>query len=262
VNPRQFHIEVLSPKQSSKTLEEDLKKFAEKYRKAVEAGYVVCIPDNPLGKLGFQGTELIKELRLPAPAGQVSVHLNTFHTKKDLDWILRSSAKLGIDDILVVSGDGSERLPKLQPEDIGENVESVTSVELVRYVRREYASEFRVGVAFNPYEPQVHEMEKMRRKVDAGAEFVTTQPIFGKNSSIEELGKFGLQIVVEAWMSKKLHLLTDCVGYEITDNESYDPMENLRELIRDYPDCGYYLAILGFKTQFPKLAELVEEKPK
>jgi len=33
-------------------------------------------------------------------------------------------------------------------------------------------------------------------------------------------------------------------------------MENLKELQRNYPDYGLYLAILGFKTQYPLLNEI------
>jgi hypothetical protein len=33
-------------------------------------------------------------------------------------------------------------------------------------------------------------------------------------------------------------------------------MENLRALRRNYPDYGLYLAILGFKTQYPRLHEI------
>jgi hypothetical protein len=35
-------------------------------------------------------------------------------------------------------------------------------------------------------------------------------------------------------------------------------MENLAELRRNYPECGLYLAILGFKTQYPLLQGIWE----
>ena len=65
-----------------------------------------------------------------------------------------------------------------------------------------------------------------------------------------------LPIIIDAWMSKKLHLLSECVGYEIPDNTPYDPIDNLKQLQKNYPDCGLYLALLGFKTQYPILKEL------
>ncbi|MBT4816190.1 MAG: hypothetical protein HN742_09520 [Lentisphaerae bacterium] len=256
---KQFHVEILSPRQKAENLEADLERFATRYTQAIAGGDVVCIPDNPLGKLAFQGTELIRELGLPAAPGQVSVHINTFHTKQNLDEVLGEAVDLGIDNVLVISGDGSERLPKLRAQDLGMDAAGVTSVELVQYVHREYAGAFSVGVAFNPYEPQEHEWEKLQRKVDAGADFITTQPIIGRHECIGRLQALGLPVVVEAWMSKKLHLLSDCVGYKISEDTPYDPWENLIALRNAYPECSVYLALLGFKTQLPQLAQLKED---
>ena len=53
-------------------------------------------------------------------------------------------------------------------------------------------------------------------------------------------------------MSKKLHLLSECVGHGIPEGTPYDPLENLKELRRNYPDYGLYLAILGFKHPVPR----------
>ncbi len=256
ISRKMYHIEVISPRQDTPDLEESLERLAVKYRQIVAAGQVVCIPDNPLGNLAFQGTELIQELGLPVNPDQVSIHLNTFHTRANLDWLLTSAVDLGLRHILVISGDGSERQPKLQGAEIGYAVASVTSVELVKYVHREYPGRFEIGVAFNPYEPLEHELEKMRRKVDAGASSVTTQPIIGQHPALEELRQFKLPIIVEAWMSKRLHLLSDCVGYEIPADASYEPLENLQLLVRNYPDCGFYLSMLGFKTQFPLISRI------
>jgi methylenetetrahydrofolate reductase (NADPH) len=132
----------------------------------------------------------------------------------------------------------------------------VTSVELIRYIDREFRGRFTCGVAFNPYEPQDAETEKMKRKADAGASFIITQPIIGRDDRLAGLEPFGLPVTLDAWMSKKLHLLSECVGHEIPEGTPYDPMENLRELRRNYPDYGLYLAILGFKTQYPLLPEI------
>ena len=209
-----------------------------------------------MGNLAFQGTELIQELGLPVNPRQISIHLNTFHTKANFNWLIEAAIELGIDDILVISGDGSERLPKLRGKDLGMAVESVASVELLQYIHREYPNQFRIGVAFNPYEPREHELEKMQRKVDAGAAYVTTQPVIESHPLIDKLLAFGLPTVIEAWMSKKLYLLSECVGYEIPEDTEYDPLENLKTLISNYQGCGYYLSFLGFKTQLPVIDEL------
>ena len=124
------------------------------------------------------------------------------------------------------------------------------------YSEGEYPGQFPCGVAFTPCEPQDTELEKMKRKVDAGASFIIPQPIIGRDEKLDGLKPFPLPVILDAWMSKKLHLLSECVGHEIPEGTPYDPMENLKELRRNYPDYGLYLAILGFKTQYPLLQEI------
>ncbi len=259
IKDKLYHIEILPPKQNSEKLEADIELFAEKYNRVMESGYCACITDNAMGHLSFQGTEMIEELELEVRPEQVMIHLNTFHTLEDLHNILDTCVAKGIKYLLVVSGDGSERLPKLQPADVGAGgkVESVTSVELLSYINRKYPGKFTMGVAFNPYEPPEHEFDKLKRKLDAGAEFIITQPIIEKNRVVDELlEKYpDVPVIVEAWMSKKLHLLSDAVGYEIPENTEFDPIETLKMLIKLYPNCGFYLSLLGFKTQFPLIKD-------
>jgi len=250
-----LHVELQTPKRSSEDIEKDLQTFEDKYRKVLEAGWIVCITDNPMGLLSYGAMETIELLGLPVHPDRLMVHLNTFHPRKELDGILNAFAAAGGRHLLVVSGDGSQRLHRLEPDEVGIECQTVTSVELIRYIDREYPGRFTCGVAFNPYEPQDAELEKMKRKADAGAAFLITQPIIGRDARLDPLPSFGLPITLDAWMSKKLHLLSECVGHEIPEGTPYDPMENLRELRRNYPDYGLYLAILGFKTQYPLLAD-------
>jgi len=251
-----FHVELQTPKRSSEDIEKDLAVFEDKYRKVVEAGWIVCITDNPMGLLSYGAMETIDLLGLPVRAEQLMVHLNTFHPRREIDDILGAFAAAGGRHLLVVSGDGSQRLHRLEPDEVGIDCQTVTSVELIRYIDREFPGLFTCGVAFNPYEPQDAEIEKMKRKADAGASFIITQPILGRDDRLAGLEPFHLPVTLDAWMSKKLHLLSECVGHEIPEGTPYDPMENLRELRRNYPDYGLYLAILGFKTQYPLLAEI------
>lgn len=256
--PQGYHIEIIPPKQDSQKLEADLKQFASKLDRVMNSGFTASITDNAMGLLAFQGHECIEELGLPVKPEQILIHLNTFHTKRNLDEILDSCRRLGIRSILAISGDGSTRLPKLHPADVDAGgALSVTSVELIRYLRR-YYPDFTVGAAFNPYEPEAHEFEKLNRKLDAGASFVITQPIIERNRVVDKLFREypTLPVTIEAWMSKKLYLLSDVVGYPIPEDAEYDPVSTLRSLQAEYPQCGFYLSLLGFKTQYPLIEEM------
>jgi len=251
-----FHVEILTPKLDAPDIEADLAKFGDKYRAAFDAGYVVCITDNPMGHLSVTAMDAIETLGLPVRPDRLCVHLNTFHTKKDLDALLRAVHDAGGRDLLIVSGDGSQRLHRLEPDEIGVACRTVTSVELLRYIGREYPGMFNCGVAFNPYEPRDAELAKMERKVSSGARFVITQPILGRDERVNVLRGFGLPVILDAWMSKRVDLLAECVGTTFPEGMVYDPMGNLRTLGEAYPDWGLYLALLGFKTQFPLLGSI------
>lgn len=253
-----YHVEIIPPKQDSQKLEEDLELFASKLTRIRGSGFTASITDNAMGLLAFQGHECIEELGIDIDPEKILIHLNTFHTKQNLEEILDECRKLGIFNLLVISGDGSTRLPKLRPEDVdATGTASVTSVELTQYIRKRYP-EFNVGVAFNPYEPEAHEFEKLKRKLNAGASFVITQPIIEKNAIVDKMIEMypDLPVTIEAWMSKKLYLLSDVVGYPIPEDAEFDPVGTLKQLEKDYPQCGFYLSLLGFKTQYPVIEEM------
>jgi methylenetetrahydrofolate reductase (NADPH) len=252
-----YHVEILPPKQDTEKLEADMEAFAVKFRRVMASGYCACITDNAMGNLAFQGTEMIVELGLEPKADMVLIHLNTFHTKENLHEILDTCVAKDIRNLLIISGDGSDRLPRLSPSDIGETgIEAVTSVELLGYIEREYPGAFYMGVAFNPYEPEEHELDKMKRKMAAGAKFIITQPVIERHEVVDRLlaAYPDVPVIVEAWMSKKLSLLSEAVGYEIPEGTPYDPLAALATLHVNYPKCGIYLALLGFKTQYEHLA--------
>ena len=264
-----IQIEILPPKQDSEKLDADLELFADKFNRVMESGYAVCITDNAMGKLSFQATELLNELELTVPdPEQMHVHLNTFHTKENLHEILDICVAKNFRNILVISGDGSERLPKLQPEDLADlidvsGVQSVTSVTLLKYIRARHPGFFKLAVAFNPYEPEEHEFEKLERKIEAGAEHIITQPIIPSAYAVLDkmIAKYpNIPVTLECWMSKKLHLLSDAVGYTIPEDTPYDPFECLAELQKVYPKCGLYLALVGFKTQWDTIKSIFPVK--
>ena len=245
-----YLIELLTPRQSDEDFEGKLEIFGQRYRKIMDHGATVSIPDNPMGHVHFTAMEVVEFLGLPFDRERTLLHLNTFHRKVDLDTFLEAAATASLKHLLVVRGDGGPRLAKLEPSDIGSAAKTVTSVELLEYIRRQYPGAFTCGVAFNHYEPPEHELEKLRRKIEAGARFLITQPVIGSDSTVSSLRGFGLPVWVGAWMSRKVKLLLECVGAPSTGKIDYDPAANLEHLHGEFRDFGIYLTQLGFKKDW------------
>ena len=251
---RRFHNEVMTPKQTSEDIESDLEKFRTKYLATLEHDMVVCVTDNPMGLTSFEALETIAETGVPVRPEQLVIHLNTFHRMLDLERMLDEMRAAGVKYILAVSGDGNERLHRLEPEELGFTSRTVTAVELITYIEREYPGVFTIGVAFNHYEPQENEREKLQRKRDAGAQFVITQPVIRHNENIDWLETTGLPVIIEAWMTQRIDLVAECVGYELPPEDfDYDPIDNYSCLRSRYPGCGIYFAFLGMKKQIQRL---------
>ncbi len=250
-------VELLSPRMDSEDLDAALDLYAARHRLVQEAGFMLTVPDNPLGEPRFKVLEIVQELDLPLDPDRFLLHINTFHTKEDLDAILAQADSLNVRHLLIVTGDGSERLAKLDPAALGADTPSVTSVELLRYIHKSLPGRFQTGVAFNPYEPQDHEREKVERKIAAGASLIITQPIVGRHPNVDKLAAFGLPVVVGAWMSKRIGLLSECIGYELAPAGGFDPMASLEDLLRLYPESGVYVSMLGFRRQWEAVRDLL-----
>jgi methylenetetrahydrofolate reductase (NADPH) len=248
-----YIIELLTPKQSDEDFEARLDVFAKRYQRILNEGAVVSIPDNPMGNVHFTALEVMEFLDLPLDPERTLLHLNSFHLKKDLEDYLQGAADRGVKNMLVVSGDGGPKLPRLEPEDVGIEAKTVTSVVLLEYIEREYPGVFTCGVAFNQYEPAEHESERLQRKIDAGAKFIITQPVIGRDPVVASLNDFSLPVFVGAWMSRRVDLLLECVGLEPRSDDQYDPAANLALLHREYPDYGLYLALMSFKREWSDL---------
>ena len=249
------HIEMIPPKHATTKLAADLELFSEKFNSFMEHGFIASITDNAMSKLAFQCTEVIEATGLLPKPDQVLIHLNTFHTKSELDHMLQTALKLGIRNLLCVTGDGSDKMHKLLPEELEcDGIAVTTSVELIKYIRKNYP-EFIIGAAFNPYEPAETEFEKLDRKIAAGASYVITQPILDKDPQIDRLLNDypDLPVIIEIWMSKKLFLLSDVFGRDIPEDAPYDPVATKEKIAKIYPKCGIYLSLLGYKTQYPEM---------
>ncbi len=245
-------IEMLTPKidpswgDNTDKLEELLEKFAEKYNAIRKKDYSISIPDNPMGFLRYSAMETLDFLELPVDSDRLLLHINTFHTKEEADNILRTAADTGLRNILVISGDGSPKRHRLEPGELGIKALNVTSVELLKYIRREYPDTFRLGVAFNQYEPRNFEIDKLNRKAEAGAEYIITQPYLNSDDSIETLESYGLPLYLGAWFSKNIGLLASCVDHAV-DSSDFDPFKTYTGLAARHPEAGFYISMLGLK---------------
>ena len=129
-----------------------------------------------------------------------------------------------------------------------------TSIDLIRYINKEYPHQFVTGAAFNPYNPMPFELDRMKQKIDAGAKYAVTQPIIGKDENADRLKDFDIAVVVEAWMSNNIDLLYKSVGKEKDEKaDEYDPRENLKELHEFYPESCVYLSMLSFKRDWQEI---------
>ena len=115
-----YLVELLSPKRSAEDqIEGFLDEFAERYRRVINAGCGISIPDNPMGRPRLGALESINLRGLSVDPEKTVMNLNTFHTKKELDGLLQKAVKADLKYILVVRGDGGPLLSKLDPKSIG-----------------------------------------------------------------------------------------------------------------------------------------------
>lgn len=254
-----YLVEILTPLRSGKQPDKDkMDLFAGKYRETLEAGCGLSVPDNPMGRPRYSLLEMIQLCHLPVRTEKTVMNLNTFHEKNELDDRLNTAAALGIKYVLVIRGDGGPALPKLEPKSIGGKRSVATTMDLLTYINREYADVFVTGAAFNQYNRFPFESDRLKQKLEAGAKFVVTQPVIGKDRHVDLLESFGIQVVIEAWMSENVGLLLKSVGRnDVKSSEAYDPVKNLQILHDAYSNHCVYLSMLDFRTDWkamlPKL---------
>ncbi|MEJ2430346.1 MAG: methylenetetrahydrofolate reductase [Deltaproteobacteria bacterium] len=250
-----YLIEILTPKGATLgDLEERMSSFAQRCHRSFNSGCGVSIPDNPMGQPRYSLVEAVEFCGLPLHPQKTVMNLNSFHGKEELDGMLSRASNLGVKYLLVVRGDGGPALPKLEPESIGSKKSVVTSIDLLGYINREYADVFIPGAAFNQYNPMDFELDRLKQKIDAGARFIITQPVLGRDQSVDSLEDFNIPVVIEAWMSAKVDLLLKSVRSEKdVRTKGYDPVKNLQTLHRAYPENCVYLSMLSFKEDWKSI---------
>ncbi len=244
-----YFVELLTPRrESGTTVEEGMGRFAQRYLHIIESGHGISIPDNPMGRPHYTALEAIDYSSLPLVPERTVININSFHTKDDLDGFLRSASERRIKHLLIIRGDGGPQLPRLEPAAIGTERNVVTSIDILRYISREYSGDFITGAAFNQYKHADFEIDKLNKKIDAGARFVITQPVIGRDPVVDRIIGLGVPVVIEAWMSKNVDLLLRSVRTERDERtRGYDPVKNLHVLRMAYPQSSFYLSMLSFQ---------------
>lgn len=254
-----YLVEILTPKRIGSAIDKTAaNRFAERYFRILDHGMGLSVPDNPMGQPRLSLLEMIEFCNLPVPTERIVMNLNTFHTKDELDGLLETAARLGIEYLLIVRGDGGPLLSKLDAKSIGGAKSVATSADLMRYINREHAGVFTTGAAFNQYNAMPFESSRLNLKIEAGSRFVITQPVIGQDKNVDALFEYDIAVVVEAWMSKKIDLFLKSIRSQTQPTiDDFDPIKNLQTLHSVYPQSCIYLSMLGFRQSWqPMLARM------
>jgi 5,10-methylenetetrahydrofolate reductase len=247
-----YLVEMLTPKLiDAPETQGTINLFAERYYRILDAGLGISVPDNPMGQPRLSFMETIEQAELPVRPERTVMNLNTFHTKEALDALLNKAAEKKIRYLLVVRGDGGPKLSQLDPHSIGGAKNVATAIDLLQYINSAYARQFITGCAYNQYNPMPFESDRLKKKTEAGARFVITQPVMGRDPNIDALFDFRIPVVIEAWMSQNVDLLLKSIRKEKDEQaHGYDPIKNLRMLHEAYPNSCIYLSMLGYKKEW------------
>lgn len=250
-----YLVEVLTPQLiGSGDAMDKITLFAERYYRILDLGLGISVPDNPMGHPRLGLLEVAERANLPIKPEKVVMNLNTFHTKEELDGLLKKAAGIGLKYLLVVRGDGGPNLSTLDPKSIGGAKSIATSTDLLHYINTEYSGKFITGCAYNQYSRMPFELARLKEKIGSGAKFVVTQPVIGKDPNVDSVLDFGIPVVIAAWMSKNLELLLKSVHKQKDERaELYDPLHNLGTLHEVYPGNCIYLSMLAFKKQWNEI---------
>ncbi len=247
-----YFVELLTPKRTGSGIDKmAANRFAERYYRVMDHGLGLSVPDNPMGQPRLSVLEMIDLCQLPVLPRRIVMNLNTFHTKDDLDKLLDTAAKLGIEYLLIVRGDGGPLLSKLDAKSIGGAKSIATSIDLIRFINGEYAGTFLTGAAYNQYNAMPFESNRLNLKIEAGARFIITQPVIGQDENVDVLFQHNIPVVVEAWMSKNIDLFLKSIRSPNPPvTADFDPLQNLQTLHTAYPQSCIYLSMLGFKQSW------------
>ncbi|MFZ2385231.1 MAG: bifunctional homocysteine S-methyltransferase/methylenetetrahydrofolate reductase [Candidatus Omnitrophota bacterium] len=155
------------------------------------------LPENPLAQVRMSSIAAAGLVKRQALADTIFHYTCRDRNLIGLQSDLLGACALGLDKVLAVTGD---------PASLGSNPEassvfdlnSIKLVGLISNMRRELGLDLSIGVAFNPnFENISGQLERLKRKIEAGADFVLTQPVFDIQKAVftvEEAGKLGIPV--------------------------------------------------------------------
>ncbi len=213
-------VELLPPKQA------DIEKLIDTAAMLKDSGArTLSFPENPLAQIrmsSIAAAGIVKE--------KTGIETIFHYTCRDRNLICLQSDilgayALGLRCVLAVTGD---------PASLGNNpgassvfdVDSIKLVKLIDNMKKSLRLDMRVGVAFNPnFDDISGQLQRLRRKIDAGAEFVMTQPVFDA-AKIQSMGEavknldipvyLGILPLVSRKNAEYLH--NEVPGIKIPDN--------------------------------------------
>jgi len=139
---------------------------------------ILSFPENPLAQVrmnSFVAAGIVKK----ATGLEAIFH----YTCRDRNLIglqsdLLGAQALGLHAVLAVTGDPVPTGHTLGASSVFD-LDSIKLVQLINNMKKTLSLDLRVGVAFNPnFKDITGQLERLKRKISAGAEFIMTQPLF------------------------------------------------------------------------------------
>jgi methionine synthase I (cobalamin-dependent)/5,10-methylenetetrahydrofolate reductase len=181
-------------------------------RMLAKAGvHAINVPDSPRASARMSAQSLCIQIQQ-----HVSIDTVLHYTCRDRNLLsiqsdLLGASSIGLRNIICLTGDP----PKLGNYPDATAVFDVDAIGLVNIVRRlnhgldigsnaiGASTNFTIGVAANPGAPDVeHELRRFRYKVEAGAEYAITQPVFDLRlleDFLERIRDFRIPIIAGIW---------------------------------------------------------------
>lgn len=168
-----FIVELLPPKQN------DVEKLIDTAAMLKSSGAeTISFPENPMAQVRMNA--IVAAGLVQKKTGLTSIFHYTCRDRNliSLQSDILGACALGLTNVLAVTGD---------PASLGNNpgassvfdVDSIKLVKLIADMKRALKLDMRIGVAFNPnFDDMSGQLQRLKRKIDAGAEFVMTQPMF------------------------------------------------------------------------------------